>query len=625
MIKNHLRLAIAGLFLTTTALLQAAIAPAENLLPSDTIAFFTVPDCNALRTASKVSPQLMFWNDPAMKPFHDKFMAKLTDKFITPLEKDLGLKVDDFTGLLQGQFTFGVTVNGSNGHDDVPPGLVVLLDTKDKSAQLKTNLATLIKKMTDNGRTLRTEKIRSLPFTVVTLSSNDLSDFFGQRTPVSEIGKEPKPEKPVDIYFAQYESLLIAANSSALAEAVVAHLTGGSVPALADDANFSADKLSQFRTPPTYYGWFNGKVFFNLLAQTPDSADADPGSMMPKMSVAKILGATGLGNLKSASFAVREGHDGSTADLHLSASADERNGVLKILALPAKDASAPAFVPADAIKFTRVRLDGKQTWADLQKMFADISPQALAGINSAVDLANASGQQKDPSFDIRKNLFGNLGDDIISYGKAPAGDSLTAMAHPPSITLIATPNPDQMIQAIKVVGSMIAPQDSSKQPYDFHGHKIHSLAMRAQRTPGGGSVPQPPVLLSSASGYLAVTTDAGIMEEFLRSADANVKPLREIAGLNEAAARVGGAGTGLFSYQNQREAMRTSFKLFKNAVDTDPTMKIFPREFREWADFTLLPDYDKVAKYFYMSVFTGSANPQGLTLKVFTPRPPQLN
>jgi len=148
--------------------------------------------------------------------------------------------------------------------------------------------------------------------------------------------------------------------------------------------------------------------------------------------------------------------------------------------------------------------------------------------------------------------------------------------------------------------------------------------MRAQRT-AAGSVPQPPLLLSSASGYVAFTTDAGIMEEFLRSADANVKPLRETAGLSDAAARVGGTGTGLFSYQNQREGMRISFKLFKYAIDSDPTMRAIPQELRDWADFSLLPDYDKVAKYFYMSVFTGSSSGDGLTLKVFTPRPPQLN
>jgi len=618
-----LRLAVAGVFLTTTSLLQAAIPPAENLLPSDTLAFFTVPDCNALRAASKVSPQLMFWNDPAMKPFHDKFMGKLTEKFIAPLEKDLGLKADDFGSLLQGQFTVAATVNGSNGHDDIPPGLLLLLDAKDKSLQLKTNLAALTKKMTDNGRPLRTEKIRGLAFTVVTLSSNELSTLFGQKTPVSEIGKEPKPEQPVDIFFTQYESLLIAANSQKLADAVAAHLTGGSVPALADEANFAADKLSQFRNAPTYYGWFNGKVFFSMLAQTPDSGDLDSGNMMSKFSVAKMLGATGLGNIRSASVAIRDGRDGSTADIHISAPADDRTGILKMLSLPAKDASAPAFVPADAIKFSRFRLDGKQTWADLQKMLANMSPQALAGINSVVDMANATAQQKDPSFDLRKNLFGNLGDDIISYAKPPISDSLKAMANPPSIILLSTANPDQIIQAVKVVGSMVAPQDSSVQPRDFHGHKIHALAMRAQRT-ANGNVPQPPLLLSSASGYVAITTDAGIMEEFLRSADANVKPLRDTAGLSEAATRVGGTGTGMFSYQNQREGMRISFKLFKNAIDSDPTMRVIPKELREWADFSLLPEYEKVSKYFYMSVVAGSAAPDGLSVKIFTPRPPQL-
>ena len=623
MTKSILRLAIA-IAILATPLLRAAIPPAENLIPADTLAFFTVPDCNGLRAASKVSPQLMFWNDPAMKPFHDKFMNHLTEKFIAPLEKDLGLKVDDFAGLPQGQFTFASTINGSNGHDDIPAGLVLLIDTKDKSDQLKTNLATLTKKMTDNGRTVRTEKIRGIPFTVVTLSTNELSNMFGQRPPVTEIGKEPAPVKPVDIYFTQFESLLVAANSSALADAVIAHLTGGSVPALVDDAAFAADKLSQFHNPPTYYGWFNGKAYFNLLAQAPEGDDSDPNSMMPKFSAAKILAATGLGNLKSASFAVHDARDGAEVDLHISVPADGRTGVLKMLALPAKDASAPAFVPADAMKFTRIRLDGKQTWADLLKMVADISPQYLAMINSGVDVANAGAQQKDPSFDLRKNLFGNLGDDIISYTKAPVGDSLTAMANPPGIFLIGTPNPDQMIQAIKVVGSMIAPQDSSVQPRDFHGHKIHSITVRPKRTVSGGSIPQPPLLLSSASGYLAITTDAGILEDFLRSADANVKPLREIAGLGEAASRVGGTGTGLFSYQNQHEGMRVSFKLLKSAVDTDPTMKMFPPEFREWADFSLLPDYDRVAKYFYMSVFTGSAASDGLSLKVFNPRPPQL-
>src|ERR1017187_4605578 len=138
MTKKLLRLATVTTFLAATSLLRAAIPPAENLLPTDTIAFFAVPDCAAVRVAAKQSPGWLFWADPAMKPFHDKFVAKLNDQFIAPLERDLGVKVADFMDLPQGQLTLAVTVNGSNGHDDIPAGVLLLLDAKGKSDSLKT-------------------------------------------------------------------------------------------------------------------------------------------------------------------------------------------------------------------------------------------------------------------------------------------------------------------------------------------------------------------------------------------------------------------------------------------------------------------------------------------------------
>jgi hypothetical protein len=619
-----LRLSAITFFLAAASVVRAAISPAENLLPADTLAFFTVPDCDAFRAAAKTAPQMMFWNDPAMKPFHDKFMGKLNEKFTTPLQNDLGVQAGTFLDLLQGQFTVAVTVNGSNGHDDVPPGLLLLLDARDKSDNLKTNLAALQKKWLADGRALRTEKFHGLAFTVVQLSSNDFAEILPKKTPVSEIGKEPKPDKPGEIYFTQFQSLLIAGNSAKVVEPVAAHLTGGSTPAIADDATFAADKLSQFRNSPLYYGWFNGKSFFSMISQgSDDSDDGAMPSMMPKLSSAKMLDALGLDGLKSASFALRETPEGSSLVFHLSAPADARAGLLKILALPNKDASAPAFVPADALKFSRIRLDGKQTWAELQKMVAGLSPNGLASLNSVIDMANSFAQQKDPGFDLRNNLINNLGDDIITYQKGPAGVSLPALASPPTIYLVAVNNPDQAIQAIKVVASMASPQDASAQPRDFLGHKIYAIAMRAQRTANGDSIQPPPLNLSASGGYLAFSTDPGILEEYLRGADGNGKPLRDSAGFADAAQHVG-TGGGLFGFQNQRETMRSSFKLLKDASAADTTMKMFPPAVREWVDFSLLPDYGPVAKYFYLSVFGGNANSDGLTLKVFSPRPPQL-
>ena len=615
MTTKLLRLGVTTLFLTGTALLHAAIAPAENLLPADTLAFLTVPDVANLRTACKTSPQAMFWNDATMKPFHDKFMAKFNETFVAPLEKDLGLKVADFLALPQGQLTLAFTVNGSNGHDNVPPGLLLLLDAKDKTGLLKTNLAALTTKWRAAGRTLRTETIHGLAFTVVPLSSNDFSGIFPKRTPVSA--------KTGEVYFTQYQSLLVAGNSAKVVEAVAAHLTGGSLPAIADDATFAADKLSQFRDAPLYYGWFNAAKTIDLLTPA-DTDDAEGGAtMMPKFTAAKILGATGLGGLKSASFAVREKSDGSSVILHLTAPESARNGLLKILALPPKDASIPAFVPADATKFSRFRLDGKQTWAELQKMISAISPQWLASLNAVMDMANTLAQAKDPGFDLRANLFGNLGDDIIIYSKPPTGDTLADFANAPIIYLVAVSNPDQVINSVKNLAALASPQDSSTAPRDFLGHKIYTIAMRPQPAVGGGAPTPNYLYVSATSSYLAISKTTSILEEFIRTPEA-AKPLRATPGIMDAAAHIGGTGGGLFTCENQRETMRAAFKLLK-ASTAGEAMKMFPPTFRDWADFTLLPDYSAVSKYFYLSVMGGNVNADGLTLKLFAPRSPQLN
>ena len=481
MITKILRFSAVTICLATSFSLRAAVAPAENLLPADTLGFFTVPDCNALRAVSKTSPQLMFWNDPAMKAFHDKFMGKFSEKFTAPLEKDLGIKVDDFLALPQGQFTLGVTVNGSNGHDDVPPGYVLLLDTKDKSDALKTNLAALTKKWTDAGRAFRTEDFHGIPFTVVTLNSNDLSDIFPRRPPVLELGKAPKPEIPGELYFAQSGSLLIAGNSAKVVEPIASHVTGGSAPALADDAVFAADKPAQFRDAPVYFGWFNGNKFFTMFSDASAEESSDPNGLVPRFNAVKFIGLSGLGGLKSASFSMRETSEGSTLTFNLNAPESTRAGLLKILAIPAKDASVPAFVPADVVKFSRTRLDIKNTWAELLKMFGGISPQGLAGVNAAIDMANSFGQQKNPAFDLRNALIGNLGDDLVSYTKAPAGDDLAALSDPPSLLLVGTSKPDEVIDALKTLASLAQPQDAATAPRDFLGKKIYTIALRPVR------------------------------------------------------------------------------------------------------------------------------------------------
>ena len=129
--------------------------------------------------------------------------------------------------------------------------------------------------------------------------------------------------------------------------------------------------MSQFRDAPLYYGWFNAKTLFDVLAHIPPpEPNPEAPSPVPPIPWDKILGASGLTGLKSASFSYRESHDGSQVDFYLAAPEADRQGIFKIIAAAPKDANPPAFVPADAVKFWRWRVDGQKSWATLQKMLA---------------------------------------------------------------------------------------------------------------------------------------------------------------------------------------------------------------------------------------------------------------
>jgi len=614
--------------------LHAAIPPAENLLPSDTLFLLTAPDCHNLRTATAESPQMQLWNDPALRPFHDKFMSKWNEQFIGPLEQDLGLSLASFLDLPQGQFTLAVTRNGWDGVDATKTaGLLLLMDAREKSSELATNLAVLEKKWTDAGKALRTETIHGLKFTVVPLSTNDVPATIAALLPASqptqELGVTPPPPRANEMVVGQYQSLLIVGNSVQAVEPVVGHLTGSSAPCLADNPIFADDKTSQFRDSPVYYSWLNAHGLVDLITHVP-APEPNPSapSLFPAVSPTLILNAVGFAGLKSVSLSYHQSHDGSLVTFHLAVPEGSRSGVFKILATEGKEASPPAFVPADTAKFWRWRLDSQGIWTELQKSLGVVSPGILGSLNGFIDMANSLAQQRDGSFDIRKNLLGNLGDDWISYDKGPTGATVEELNQSHGVLLIAAANPGQTLLAIKTTAGLYAPQEGAPAPRDFLGHTIYTIALRAQALPNG-AVAANALYCSISSGYVAMSSDVSALEEFLRSAGKPPRPLLDTPGLVAAAAQIGGMGTGLFGYQDHRAVMRAAFTSLKQASASGAAAQaglgMLPKTFSDWLDFSLLPDYDKVSKYFYFSVFTGATTPEGITFKGFYPRPPQLN
>ena len=644
--RMYLSLALGAIVAVATFRSHAAIPSPEKLLPDDTLLLVTAPDFSKLREIYKASAQSQLWNDPTMRPFKEKFLSKWNDEFVKPLENELKIHFDDYLSLPQGQVSFAVTLSGPDDKENESPGLLLLVDTRDKSNQLKANLADLRKKWVEAEKQVKTEKIRDYEFSVLTVTSNDtprtLRKLFPPRPEVQELGAENEPKKASSRHewvIGQAESLLIIGNSMRVIEKVVALLKGGQQPSLGEAAAYDANHQALFKSSP-FYGWVNVKAFVELItreaSQKKPSDAPDPfGNISPE----KVLTATGLASVKTIAFNFQHSPGGLLFELYLTVPESGRQGFFKILAGESKDPKPPPFVPADAVKFQRWRVDGKKAWAALEKMLSDVSPQAGSSLKFLLEAANSAAKERDPGFDVKSSLIGNLGDDLITYQKRPRGTTPADLRSPPSLYLLGSPNPEHLAAAFKSVLGFLSQQSAKTNEREFLGRKIFSLPAPALPLPvPTAATPAPPRTLSFAAsgGYVAFSTDVSMLEEYLRSGDSQGKALRETAGLTEAAQKVIGPGAVMFGYQNQVEAMRVAFELLKN--DPASATNAFPfaalsgalplpnptAALRDWSDFTLLPSFDKIAKYFCFTVYGGSATSQGLSFKLFAPAPPQL-
>ncbi len=622
----------------------AAVPPAEQLLPADTLGVLSAPDWSKVVAARKDSALMQLWNEPAIRPLKDKFLAKLATDVIEPLERQLGVRLTNYADLVQGQLTLAVTQNGWTGSQDPMPGFLLILDTREKGEQLKTQLADLKKKLTDSGEKVRTDKIRDVEFTTLKVDLDTLGKSIEKKaaaggnaatekkeaTPEAK-DEAQKPGQKVDLSFGQAGSLLLVGTSAKDLEKVLARLAGGSAPCLAEQSAFDANQKACFRDALSF-GWVNFAPLATIINKAATEAagrDPNPNPLAPRPE--KILAAVGLNGLQTIAFGVRQTIEGGFVDFFLGVPEDKRTGLFKMLIPDVKDASPPPFVPSDAVQFNRCRLDGQKFWSSFEAMFNDVAPGMLGFWLAQIETAL---KEKDPGFDFRKNLVGNLGNDIVTYQKAPRGTTLEELNAPPSLFLLGSAKAEALLQAIRSVialaGAQLGGGDFKER--EFLGRKIYSIPL--PQMPGAENPKVPTLHLAASGGYLAITTDAAMVEEYLRSSETKSKPLADTAGMIDAAQKVGGAANGLFGYQNDLEVIRTLFSVAKNDLDVlTKALSVGPvglspamdgDNVKAWFDLSLLPPFESVSKYFNMTVFSGKTGADGFTLKVFSPMPPQM-
>ncbi|MBI4328150.1 MAG: hypothetical protein HY674_23210, partial [Chloroflexi bacterium] len=610
-------------------LVRAAVPPVEQLLPADTLGFISVPDWDKAAGYYKESPYGQLWQDPVLKPFKDNLAGQFKEDFLLPLEKQLGIKFGDYADLVHGQLAIAFIPGAAEGDAGKTFGFLFLADAKEKSEKLKTQLADLKKRWVDANQQVKAEKIREIEFTTIILNAEDWEKFRRSVFSNPDENDDPpkdsasdKAPKKIEITIGQSQSLLIIANNPKDIEKVLARQAGGLVAPLAEQTSYQAIHSALFREA-LVFGWVNFKPVYDLLLRRmsePGASGKQPGPFALQMD--KVLPAIGLGGLKTVAFKLSATAEGAYVEAFVGVPEANRQGLFQIVAPLPKEAAPPTFVQADVVKYNRWRLDAQKAWTSLETMLSSISPQIAGMLQLSLE---AIGKDKDPNFDFKKNLIGGLGDDFMTIQKVPRSSATIDLESPPTLHLIGSPNAEQLAHALKATSSLmpVPPSAGGLQEREFLGRKVYSMLL-PPTAEGPDAKPEPHSLhFAAGGGYLALTSDVAMLEEFLRSSDGTGKTLRDLPGLREAAEKVGGLSTGLFGFENQTETMRANLEILKK--DSEAFQKLLqltsggvkpdaedPQKMKDWFDFSLLPSFDKVSKYFYFSVYAGSSNPDGI-------------
>jgi hypothetical protein len=619
----------------------AGSAPPEKWLPDDTYGFVAVRDVKTATALVKNTPRGRLWLDSAMKPFRDKMLENFKRDFLTPLERELHFEFKSFVGLLEGPATLAVLQGDLADRNDTAAGWLFVGETGSNSPEMTKELARLQSIWASSGKRLRHVSVREHEFVAISFDTNGplgrVRRFLPKALDFQELGRRTiltngAPAR--ELYIGQYGSLLILSASHKGLEKVVHRMAGAAAPVLGEQAAYESCHKRLFMDAPVY-GWINARAGLARYAPPTvrDTAEPPP-TLVDVLDKEKLVKVSGLGALRSIGLGLIQSPEGLRLEAFFNVPNAERDGLFRILSGEPKPWDVPGLVPGDVAEFSRWRVDGPGGWATLEKVLADISPRWLSTINFIIDTANQHANLTDPGFDVRRSLVANLGDDFISYSKAPQNGVQ------PSLLMISSPKPVEFAAALQRILIFMTAEAENPAQRDFLGRKIYSVPLPAVPLPLGETPPQGAnrvLHYSATSSYVLLSTDVALLEEQLRSSEATAGSLKDTPGLREAASRVGGSGTRMFSYRDTRLLEKARFEAMQKASGAAKTNALLQLDslswagivapeqgLQQWMDFGLLPQFERLSKYFHFTVRSINSSSDGVSILWFYPTPPLL-
>jgi hypothetical protein len=559
-----------------------------------------VEDFSRLQTMFEKTSLFKLYRDPAMKAFVEDFKAKWQEK-VRDSDNELAGIVKDAATLPQGRAAVALVLD-ERALDAKEPPVLLITEWGDKAAQIKEMLEQIVTKgVEEKGARRQTEDYRGVGITSVTgESSGALSYCF------------------ID------DCLIASANLDTL-KFVIAQAKGASSPTLADDDDYNATLRA---VGPSGKGRIDIYVNIKQILKTVTAQD-EAGRI--KMIISNL----GLDNVTSFGFSidVGGGPGGTTSGKALLKIDGAKKGICKLLEVESAAIKVPPFVSSSASAVSFVNLNISEAFDELVKIVTSFSPGVAMMVN--MPLAPPSAQGESP-LTLKDGIIDHLGSQIIVAQSLDESADAASLATAQPDTLVALAVSDRIAlekTLLYLHSNLIAPNNPDARR-ELLGHTLYLIDVGGMIPGFGGPTARSPMQTPLATGAPAMpklaftVTDTHLIFASEDTVEQAIRTLSSGGGESLDSAKWFArakssipSAVGLATLQNSAasgEFIWSALRKMKKGAQGRAAAKagFLPQGLSatggaDLFDFTLLPEFEAVKKYFGLSASYGIARQDG--------------
>ncbi len=563
----------------------AALPKAAKLVPAETIFLVSTSDFSQLEQQFKKTNLYQFYKEPAMAAFVDNFKSKWNEQ-----NKDAGVVKEILNAGIfpQKNMTFALVLNQAAIEKDEPTALFIIEWGQD-FPKVKEAIAKAVKKTVENGGGQKTENYRSVEIkTIIAKDSSRLEYGFSS-----------------SLSYCFIDDCLLGSEDIEILKFVIAHIKGASSLVLADADDYKA----VMKAVGPYHDidfYVNIKQLIKMMLDEDSSGEGKTiVSNLGFDNVAAFGASVGVARKSGTSFSGK-------ALLKINGS---KKGVCKILDMESASVRPPAFISPDTYSMAFFNLDLKKAFGELGNILNSFSPAAAAwmymplptsdspdeaGLKIIDDIINHLGSQIIISQELNKPFTENsLGKKIVfclEVNDRRALEKSLSLLHR---KFIAPGNPDARRELLGYTIYRI----------DFPGLSLLAGGLSPMQNTSPQNTPQMPKLAFTITDTHLIFSTESKVEQTIRILNSPAaKSVASAKWFSQAKSSIPSI-VGLAYMEDGVSAGELAFWMFKQ--HSEMQMIGMLDSFEELVDFSLLPDFEKVRKYFSASAFYGISRADG--------------